>query len=85
MVIPALHNPNETIWDKSTRTRYTPSSQMIIGEVDDLSNEAPETSETIPSAYYAGNGWTSANAHAILYLVPNLREGKGTTQSPSQG
>eukprot|EP00971_Amphidinium_carterae_P182779 3627255-Amphidinium_carterae.1 len=40
MVIPGLHNPNEIIWDRSIRTRYTPSSQLIIGEVDDLSNQA---------------------------------------------
>eukprot|EP00971_Amphidinium_carterae_P231083 4585980-Amphidinium_carterae.3 len=40
MVIPGLHNPDEIIWDGSVGTRYTPSSQLIIGEVDDLSNQA---------------------------------------------
>eukprot|EP00971_Amphidinium_carterae_P064393 1275356-Amphidinium_carterae.1 len=89
-VLPGLHNHEEAKVAGSIRTRYsaTSQSQLIIGEVEDLSNQAyvprqlrqhPHLPTTIEST------GTPIHSHALPQLVSNLREGQGTAQSPQEG
>eukprot|EP00971_Amphidinium_carterae_P076328 1507306-Amphidinium_carterae.1 len=88
MVLPGLHTHEEVKVASSIRTKYSATSQpqLIIGEVEDLSNQAyvPRKSGTTTSTNNNRSTRTPIDSHALPQLVCNLREGHGTTQSPQK-